>query len=287
MDITIPTFPKAIEIQTTSACNAKCIICPHERVSKFIPQGLISKDLFLKILKEIGNKEVLLIPYLNAEPFLDQFFFERLAEIKQNCKNVNLEISTNVSLLTSERIESLSRYYIDYLRLSVFGFTPETHAKMMPGLKWEKVKLNLDNLVSCKRLRKNVGAIDLVMIYFHMLTEEDVTLARTYCRKNGLQLNLWGFLDRAGNVPNHSNKVYKEKVSGCSQNRPIERLHISFDGKVILCCQDWKKEYILGDLNENSINEIWNSEEYNRIRENIYNLELPPPELCRRCILSR
>lgn len=282
----VPKFPTAVEIQTTSACNAKCIICPHEHVSKFIPQGLMPNKLFLKILKEIGDKELLLIPYLNAEPFLDPFFFERLEQIKQNCKNVRLEISTNASLLTPERIELLSHFYIDNLRLSVFGFTPETHTKMMPGLNWEKVKLNLDNLVNCKQLRKNTGAIDLVMIYFPALTEGDITLAKAYCRKNGLQLNLWGFLDRAGNVQNYSNNVYKEKNSGCSQDRPIERLHISFGGKVILCCQDWKKEYILGNLNLSSINEIWNSEEYHRIRESIYAVELPSPEICRRCILS-
>ncbi len=282
----IPGFPKAIEIQTTSACNARCIICPHEYVSKLIPQELMPKELFLKILREIGDRKLILIPYLNAEPFLDPFFFERLEQIKQNCKNVNLEISTNVSLLTPERIESLSQFYIENLRLSVFGFTPETHAKMMPGLKWGKVKQNLDNTVNCEKLRKNIGVIDLVMIYFPTLTEEDVNLARAYCKKHKLRLNLWGFLDRAGNVQNYSNNVHNEKVSGCSQNRPLERLHISFDGKVILCCQDWKKEYLLGDLNQSSINEIWNSEEYHRIRESIYGIDLLSPGICRRCVLS-
>ena len=286
MSITVPDFPKVIEIQTTTFCNAGCIICPHEYVSTIIPQDIMSRDLFLKILREIGEKDLLLIPYLNAEPFLDPLFFERLEQIRDSCKYVRVEISTNVSMLTPERIEQLSKYFIEDFRLSVFGFTPETHAKMMPGLKWEKIKSNLDYLVNHQKFRKNVGQLNLVMIYFPAVTEQDISLARAYCKKNGLKLNLWGFLDRAGNVPNYSNNISKENISGCSQNRPIERFHVSFDGKVILCCQDWKKEYILGDLNKNSIAEIWNSEEYREIREKIYNGMRSAPEICRRCILS-
>ncbi len=286
MNITVPDFPKAIEIQTTTLCNARCIICPHEHASKSIPQGIMFNELFFKILKEIGERNLLLIPYLNAEPFLDPLFFERLEQIKDNCKKVRLEISTNVSLLTPERIEKLSKYPIDDLRLSVFGFTSETYAKMMPGLKWEMVKSNIDNLVHNKKIRKSTSKINVVMIYFSAVTKEDINLAQAYCRKHKLTLNLWGFLDRAGNVPNYSNNIYKEKVSGCSQNRPMERLHVSFDGKVILCCQDWKKEYVIGDLNKYSIAEIWNSEEYRYMRERIYNLTQPPLEICRRCILS-
>ncbi|MFH1589019.1 MAG: SPASM domain-containing protein [archaeon] len=67
-----------------------------------------------------------------------------------------------------------------------------------------------------------------------------------------------------------------------------EALHAhSFDGKVILCCQDWKKEYILGDLRTNSIQDIWNSKEYKSIRRRIYGEEIPVPELCQKCILAQ
>lgn len=44
------------------------------------------------------------------------------------------------------------------------------------------------------------------------------------------------------------------------------------DGKISLCCNDALGKYTLGDVNNQSIDEIWNSEEYQKIRnEMLYN----------------
>jgi radical SAM protein with 4Fe4S-binding SPASM domain len=278
-------FPKAIEIQTTSYCNAQCIACPHKTVSKNLNMGNMNNDLFIKILNEINNKEILFIPYLNGEPFLDPLFFQRLDLIKKKCPNARIEISTNLSQLSKEKIKKLSNYKIAELRLSVFGFNKDLHKKMMPGLDWYNVKKNLDFLVGNKKIRKNIEKIGLVMLEFPGIKEEEFNLARDFCKKHDIEFNLWGFLDRAGNVDKYSNKINNKKVKGCSQNRPIERLHVDFEGNVILCCQDWKREYILGNVNDASILEIWNSKKFNKIREDISG-KGNTPELCRKCLLA-
>lgn len=41
------------------------------------------------------------------------------------------------------------------------------------------------------------------------------------------------------------------------------------DGKVSLCCNDPLGKYSLGDLNEQSIKEVWYGEQYNTIRNKI------------------
>lgn len=278
-------FPKAIEIQTTAACNAACIICPHAEVSRKLPKGYMTEELFKKIIDDIGNKPIRIIPYLNSEPFLDPNFIYRLHEINKQCPNADIEISTNVSRLDTNVRTTLYGIRISELRLSVFGFTPETHKKMMPGLVWTQIKSNLDGIVEDTQLRARIKRIGLVMIDFPTITGQDIRLAKEYADKHGLEFNFWGFLDRARNTLNYSNNSYHERIKGCEQNRPLERMHITLDGLAILCCQDWTRQYSLGNVSRQTIETIWNSLEYDEIRRKIYQ-GLEAPEICKKCKLS-
>jgi radical SAM protein with 4Fe4S-binding SPASM domain len=247
----------------------------------------MSEALFKKIIEEIGDHKTLIIMYLNAEPFTDVNFFSKLAWVNKICKNAAVEISSNLSLLDDKKRSLLRKFKIDELRLSVFGFTEKTYEKMMPGLNWDITKQHLDEIVNDKKLRMNIKKISLVMINFKDLLAEDVSLAETYCEEYNLEFNLWGFLDRAGNVEKYTNKIKKSIVHGCEQDRPLNRLHVAFDGKVVLCCQDWKREHILGDFNKDSLLNIWTSEKYNNMRERIYSGTTNAPELCKKCKLAR
>lgn len=55
------------------------------------------------------------------------------------------------------------------------------------------------------------------------------------------------------------------------------------DGTVILCCQDWRREYVLGSLKTNTLQEIWKSEDYEKIRKQIDQKGYPYPVICKRC----
>lgn len=283
-------FPKAIEIQTTSHCNARCIICPHFEIYKEKPSGSMKDDLFEKIISECipYQKELLVIPYLNGEPFLDKKIFNRLKILKAYLPESNIEISTNLSMLTKEVQNELSNYKIFELRISLFGFTEQTYKRMMPGLNWNEVTSNLKLLVQNNYLRKNINKVSLTMIEHEMVPLEEFNVARKFCDEWGLTFNGWGFLDRAGNVPSYKNKIDNTKrIKGCEQNRPNERLHICYDGKVILCCQDWRREEIIGDLNDLTIQELWNSAAYENYRLRISGgNELSAPNLCENCNLA-
>lgn len=115
----------------------------------------------------------------------------------------------------------------------------------------------------------------------------DIDLARNFCKEAFIKFELWGFFDRSGNVKKFSNDVHKEVVYGCEQRRPLERMHINFKGDVILCCMDWKWQHKLGNVNERSLEEIWNSEIYNEYRKSIYNNGSGTRTgLCKKCKLS-
>jgi len=44
---------------------------------------------------------------------------------------------------------------------------------------------------------------------------------------------------------------------------------VRLDGKVSLCCNELLEKYSLGDLNDQSIREVWHGKQYNIIRNKI------------------
>ncbi|MBS3125284.1 SPASM domain-containing protein [Candidatus Woesearchaeota archaeon] len=279
-------FPKAIEIQTTSACNAACIVCPHPVVVSELPKGYMTDELFEKIIGQIGTKSVRVIPYLNSEPFLDPHFIRRLNHVSEVCPNAEIEVSTNLSRVDELARDKLRSARITEMRLSVFGFTKETYERIMPGLSWASTKAHLDCLANDNDLRKRISEIGLVLVDFPLMTPEDVETARAYCVEKDITFHFWGFLDRARNVPLYSNSVYRTTIHGCEQRRPLDRMHVGLDGRVILCCQDWRQTHILGDLNTQSIEEVWHSEKYQNVRRRIYIDGTNAPDLCKKCKLA-
>ncbi|MHA1381578.1 MAG: radical SAM/SPASM domain-containing protein [Candidatus Helarchaeota archaeon] len=64
---------------------------------------------------------------------------------------------------------------------------------------------------------------------------------------------------------------------------PSDNMIIDYKGNVILCCNDYFSSIIFGNLNEDSILQIWNKSNYKRIREETrkgkYKLEI-----CKKCV---
>lgn len=126
------------------------------------------------------------------------------------------------------------------------------------------------------------------MLDHPLLGVEEVDEARLFAKEHELGFHYWGVLDRSKNVSEVDNGVWHEAISGCEQRRPDERLHIRADGSVVLCCQDWRGEVVLGSLTSQSIEELWNGSAYEGIRRKIgCGIPGEAPDLCRKCAIAK
>jgi len=64
-------------------------------------------------------------------------------------------------------------------------------------------------------------------------------------------------------------------------------MHLNFEpnGKVVPCCLTSAHDYFAGDLNEDSIEEIWNNSKYLSLRKSIHERNYLP--LCKDCLVVR
>lgn len=87
--------------------------------------------------------------------------------------------------------------------------------------------------------------------------------------------------NRAGNVKYGNIKKKKLPINKfCIY--PFKTIYINFEGKVITCCMDWRHQYILGDLNNNSLKDTWNNENFRMLRKSLSKSNRSHP-LCQKC----
>jgi len=86
------------------------------------------------------------------------------------------------------------------------------------------------------------------------------------------------FYNRGGN-----SKEYGGEVEQKYCKNPFEQMYIASNGKAILCCADYKREVVMGDVNKQSLLEIWNNKKYNYYRNNLEQGNRKALKLCKYC----
>lgn len=285
--IRLGSFPKGLFIQTQSRCNARCIVCPlaDENYRKSIPQGRMTDSLFRKIIDECSQYAVKEIsPEFLNEPLMDPLLEDRIAYIREKCPSTYISIMSNGSILNKERAMRLAHSGLDRICFSVHGLSQETYKKNMGGLDLHKTLNNINYFLSVNR---NVHV--RVAIMENLIPPAEFQEFLTYWKTRGVPVEIQRSNDRAGSVSDNPYVVWKSenrgKIVGCTFDYPLRYMAVHFNGDVVLCCYDWQREILLGNLNQSSIQDIWNSKKFQDIRHTIYG-HCPPGFICDRCVIA-
>ena len=266
-----------------------------EWTANTLPQGRMPDDILSRLLQEIAENRSAVVsvePYLNNEPFLDKRFVDVLRRIRSSL-SCNIEVSTNASHL-SENISGilLAERLIDDLRLSVFGASRSTYESVMVGLDWDTVVSNIHTYV---KLWNKAGKPNKTRIVFvdnaKLFSPDEAQKVRDLWLPLGLDVTVWGHLDRAGNnlilLNQNGRPNRRATVVNCKMGYMKNRVAIMYDGDVLLCCQDWSREVVIGNIGQRSLREIWDSEERKKYLSLIYDASVSNSDLlCLRCELA-
>lgn len=103
------------------------------------------------------------------------------------------------------------------------------------------------------------------------------------------KLKIWVELtDRAGNLdPNDDALAHTEKHGriSCTRANNVDHFVLLPDGSVVLCCNDFGMQHVLGNLLENSYEEIVHGEEMRNIKRGMV-MDETIPVLCRKCVYA-
>lgn len=277
-----PSFPRAVEFQTLSVCNAKCIFCPHCTSPEEIPHGRMHDDVIKKIVDECAKHPVGRIsPYLTNEPLMDRRMPDIIAYVHKKCHPfIKTKINSNASMLTEDMSGRLLASGLSQLWFSVNGYSPETYRASM-GLDFNTSMANIDAFLTMKKkLGKRRPSVKVTTLRT-TLTEPELPAARKYWAARDVTFSVHHMDNRAGDMVKSIAPGKLKVKRNCDLF--LKQAYIVENGDMILCCHDWKQTVVLGNVAEKSIREIWNSETFlDRIYE-YYEGRFKNIEICRTC----
>ena len=226
-----PLF-RLVNIETINRCNGSCAFCPANARSEKRSLKKMDEMMYKNIINQLAeiSWEGQIFLNVNNEPLLDKNIIEYARYAKETLgSNVLLSMFTNGTLLTIEKLEKLAEY-LDILIINNYG---------------ERYSLNENNRKIYKYVKKNRK-------YFENI---DITINRRYSQEI--------LATRAGSAPNKKEKNNNVN-SPCIY--PFTDLTIFPDGKVGLCCNDCFEVTDYGNINEEKLIEIWNSQKFDVVR---------------------
>ncbi len=284
-------------IELTNRCPMKCIMCARTH-HMTRDQGLMDFDLFTRVIDELVSAnpryaerdpryEVWLHHFGEslAHPDFDRFIHYAVS------KDVYTGLSINPIMLTQEVTEKLLDSRPSLLFISLDGHDDESFAEIR-GLEnaWHRSKERLLRYLELKKERgvdtriilsmidfpKNAGSLEAMRDYWQSVDGIDEFLAKKFETWDGSADDV-NALVQLGDAPA---KPGESRQATCPV--PWETLTVTWDGDVVPCCYDYNKKLILGNLDRQSLSEIWNDEPMRRLRREIIDNRVENP-LCKGC----
>lgn len=256
-----PRFPRAIQIQTDSRCNADCVFCGWHHTKGAQPQGRMDDALFRKIVDECGRHWIGRIsPYLMNEPLLDPNMPDKIAYINKRRKFVTkTKINSNGALLTEGMSEGLIDAGLRHLWISVQGYSEETYRQSM-GLSLSKVLGNIDKFLEIRgRKRKGLPKLTITTLKT-TIVENELDYAKKYWADRDVRFKIHHVDNRSGKDISHLGTMSPKLRRNCDLF--LKQAYVLYNGDMIICCHDWKRTVVLGNLGRQSLSEIWNSQHF-------------------------
>lgn len=275
--------PKVIYIETTNLCNAKCIMCPHEKLTRKL--GFMENKIFTKVVQDcksqkIENKQIFL--HKEGEPLLDNEIFEKIEYLKKEIGVKNeIGLNTNAMLLTPEKSKQLIQSGLDTVYFSLDGVEKEAYENIRKNLDYDVVVSNIKKFFELKKELKSP-----IRVIMQMLTQRDDSEEEKLFRKIWESYPCEFYIKRMHSYLDggHSSLLDKlENIQRKSCEDPFKIAVVYTNGEVGLCCWDYDNEYSIGNVLDHNLFKIFNNEKSKRMREAHLTLNCKSITPCNRC----
>jgi radical SAM protein with 4Fe4S-binding SPASM domain len=281
-------FPSVIQLETLSTCNAACLFCPYpamDRKGEKMPDELLYK--LLRDLKDIPRDHQFTLAFHHiSEPFLDKRFKANVEWCQEHLPNANITVTTNGAALNEANVRFLlSARNVRDIQISFNDHRSQEYAFAMK-LPYERTLANID------RLHDLMAEYDRTPVTVRRVgdgSEADAEFVK-FCRArwrrfSSVSKKAKDFLGQIEQGPTGQpieQLTYSEvPISGCAQ---WYQMIITSSGKLAACCFDGKAEWVIGDVSEKHLLDVYNSETMRKFRTEIAT-RLEAPEPCRSCTI--
>ena len=291
--------PKIYNIETTNYCNMKCVMCPRtiymtrkniwinddmfekltDNIKKYSDKDLnhffdwIEND-YKQSIKEVSENGFYFSVVSNhlvlhgfGEPFLDKNLIKRINTCTK--KNIPTYFSCTPATMTLEKAEKAMLAGLGVLKFSLDALDEKKIQKIRG--KRANFKESIDKIMHLIEFKEknNLKTLLVPCMIDLSMEDTDVEMHKEF-------LSFWKNKDVFAYIKSQdnrwlyeNNKELKSKSHYSKQycEYPWLSLSVMADGNVVPCTQISNSELVLGNINESTLEEIWNGKKYKELRE--------------------
>jgi hypothetical protein len=235
--------PGEVSLETQAVCNAACTFCPYtslERIGVKMPDALI-----YRLIDEMAEWEnaIFFSPFKVSDPLLDVRLYDILSTFNEKVPKSAVRLFTNGSALTGKHIDRIAKVKnLFHLWISLNTHRPVEYEALM-GLDFERTARNLDTL--------HGRDFPHPVVVSRVGEDEDFV---KYVRWRWPKFQI-------ANIKRDAWIDFTEASTTEVPDTPCGRwweLNITSTGKAALCCMDGEGRFGFGDVNTQTLLEIYN-----------------------------
>lgn len=144
-------FPLGLQIEITTKCNLRCMMCPNRGFSDFRMTEM-SMDTYLRALDQSLPELEYVYMWGVGEPTSHPKFLEMVRIAKQ--KGLKVSFSTNGTFMNERMVKQIVQLGVDEVIFSIDSADPELFEEIRRGAKFGKVIRNLETLLRMRGVKK-------------------------------------------------------------------------------------------------------------------------------------
>ena len=274
-------FPPCLQIEPTSICNYRCVFC-YQIDEEFTKKsnglmGMMTLDLFKQIIDQTEGRCEAVTLASRGEPLICPDIEPMLRYAGK--KFLALKLNTNAWFLDERLCHAILEAEVNTVVFSADAASEPSYSRLRVNGQLEKVYKNI------KRFRD--------------IKERHYSKARVLTRVAGVKVpetddfqemeNFWRELvDQVAFVKyNPWENSYEKPINTidvpCSDL--WRRMFVWWDGTVNPCDSDYKSTLSVGNVLESTINKLWNSENYSRLRKAHISKKRRECSPCNQCVV--
>jgi MoaA/NifB/PqqE/SkfB family radical SAM enzyme len=302
--------PTSIEIEASTKCNLKCVMCEHTYWNE-PPQ-----DMSFEKIKSIVDQFPVLrwIAFTGiGEIFLNKDLLKTYRYLTKKWPGIHIELFDNFYFIDEEKAKELLDLGLGTIFISFNAATKETYEKVMVGSDFSRVVVNIKRFIELKKERRayfpevifhyvinkinlseTITFIDLVK----SLGGETIFFTRllhSFKEVNDLTVDVSPDLSRQVQEKAKKAGIYITwNADTCVNKTPLSHCNawitpfVYVSGDVVPCCamnegniRDFQKLNSLGNVFQQSFKEIWYGKKFSDLRNQMQVGMIPL--LCRDC----
>jgi MoaA/NifB/PqqE/SkfB family radical SAM enzyme len=254
----------SVEIELTSVCNANCVMCPRDTLSRYRGARHMEAKTFYELCSKLQNKNIPTFEVCGiGEPILHPNCLEFVRHLKKKNPNTEIIFFSNGTAISPRYAHLVATAPIDCLAVSIHSSDAELRRKICNSSMADNILQNLGEFLLLVKKESNRMKIRLGQVLCPESPVPDQGLME-WAGRHGVGYNSWEAWSRAGHV--HGEQP-KENQPLCRRrafkNISPHRCHeyerttfVTYEGDVLACCCDFANETTEGNLLSDSFEYI-------------------------------